>query len=173
MTAYTSARRSVRYDRTMPSGASPRLKALITNSRSTRLLPTRKTPGGSSHNGTVTDNGSKSTVVTIHLLLSAYLHDCTLRPRVSIQSGFKELAELTDHGVDVSLLDLGLRGFEVVVVRRRVLLDEPPQIRVGLVAGVVPFRDRPRRAECSEGGLARIGFLLRDDGRPPYQTHFT
>src|SRR5947209_3627136 len=35
----------------------------MTNSRRTRLLPTRKTPEGSSRSGTATESGSKSTVV--------------------------------------------------------------------------------------------------------------
>src|SRR5271157_482294 len=70
MTAYTSARRSARYDRTMASGLSPRLKASSTSSRSTRLSPTRKTPGGSSQRGTVTVRGSKSTVDMVSSLLS-------------------------------------------------------------------------------------------------------
>src|SRR5262249_19029502 len=90
MTAYTSAKDSVRYDRTMPSGASPRWKARITNSRSTRLLPTRNTPGGSSHKGTATVRGSKSTVVMVATFLSTNLHRRTLSRPVSIQSGFKE-----------------------------------------------------------------------------------
>jgi len=70
ITAYTSAKRSERYDRAMPSGDSPCLKALITNSSRTRLSPTRKTPGESSDNGIFRLSGSKSTVLTVPILPS-------------------------------------------------------------------------------------------------------
>src|SRR5205085_1219066 len=106
MTAYTSAKCSARYDRTIPSGVSPRWKARSTNSRSTRLLPMRKTPGGSSHKGTVTVRGSKSTAVMVHFSLSVNLPYCTLPHSVPIQGSFKERAEFTDHGPEVPLLDL-------------------------------------------------------------------
>src|SRR5262249_17292850 len=99
MTAYTSARRRVRYDRTMPSGVSPRLKAPSTNSRSTRLLPTRKTPGGSSRNGTATVRGSKSKTVMGVFFFSADLPYCTVSRRVCIQDGFEEIAERRDFNL--------------------------------------------------------------------------
>src|SRR3990170_1439680 len=63
MTAYTSARFSVSYDWTIASGVAPALNARRTSSRSTRLLPTRKTPAGSSRSGTTMVEGSKSSVV--------------------------------------------------------------------------------------------------------------
>src|SRR5947208_600804 len=50
----------------MASGVAPALNARITSSRRTRLLPTRKTPGGSSRSGTATVRGSKSSVVIEH-----------------------------------------------------------------------------------------------------------
>jgi MYXO-CTERM domain-containing protein len=77
ITAYTSAKRSERNDRAIPSGDSPCLKARITNSSSIRLSPTRNTPGGSSDNGTFRHNGSKSTVLTVPILPSSL---CTQPP---------------------------------------------------------------------------------------------
>src|SRR5438552_13382978 len=52
----------------------------MTYSRSTRVLPTRKTPGGSSHNGTGMVSGSKSTVVMVSLHLSTGHCYCSLDP---------------------------------------------------------------------------------------------
>src|SRR5262245_32617738 len=51
----------------MLSGLSPRWNARSTNSKSTRLCPTRKTPAGSSRSGTTIERGSKSTVVMVLL----------------------------------------------------------------------------------------------------------
>src|SRR6516165_6934434 len=61
----------------MASGVAPSLKARMTNSRRTRLLPTRNTPGGSSRSGTGTERGSKSTLVIapnppIHAVISRF-----------------------------------------------------------------------------------------------------
>src|SRR5579884_2073065 len=94
MTAYTSARRRDRYDRTIASGLAPCLKASSTNSRSTRELPTRKTPGGASRNGTATVSGSKSMVVIIIIFLSASYPDCTLSRPVPVESRFHAPASL-------------------------------------------------------------------------------
>jgi uncharacterized protein YjbI with pentapeptide repeats len=71
ITAYTSANRSERYERAIPSGDSPCLKALITSSSRTRLSPTRKTPGGSSDRGTFRLSGLKSTALTVPILPSS------------------------------------------------------------------------------------------------------
>src|SRR5262245_41086561 len=49
----------------MPSGVWPLWNARITNSSRTRLLPTRKTPGGSSRSGTAIESGSNSAVVMV------------------------------------------------------------------------------------------------------------
>src|SRR5438309_6716729 len=53
----------------MFSGVAPALNARRTSSKRTRLLPTRRTPGGSSRSGTITVKGSKSSVVIGSTLL--------------------------------------------------------------------------------------------------------
>jgi hypothetical protein len=80
------------------------------------------------------------------------------------------------RAVDVQVIDGGrlrrrhrlIEGADVVgvrvgIVERRVLLDEPAQIRVGLVAGVTAFRDIRSGRKRRETTLSRTRLLIDID----------